>query len=117
MDEIVVATDNIALCTMLQAELAALGFEVLWAMDGHEALDLCAGTEPVAIFIDATVQVISLWELCGQLRSHVDIPPTLAIFILSEIELPRSKRDLYRIQQVVCHTHDTALLREMLARA
>lgn len=50
-------------------KLTNAGYEVLTAVDGEEALELCAREKPDLLITDYQMPVMSGLELCKQLRS------------------------------------------------
>lgn len=66
--KIVVADDEAHILHVVSMKLKNAGFEVLTAVDGEEALDLCRTAQPDLLITDYQMPVMTGLELCRQLR-------------------------------------------------
>lgn len=66
---IVIADDEAHILRVMSMKLTNAGYEVLTAVDGEEALELCAREKPDLLITDYQMPVMSGLELCKQLRS------------------------------------------------
>lgn len=66
---IVIADDEAHILRVMSMKLTNAGYEVLTAVDGEEALELCAREHPDLLITDYQMPVMSGLELCKQLRS------------------------------------------------
>ncbi len=66
---IVIADDEAHILRVMSMKLTNAGYEVLTAVDGEEALELCAKEKPDLLITDYQMPVMSGLELCKQLRS------------------------------------------------
>ncbi len=77
MRTILVADDEAHILHIVSMKLRNAGFEVLTAVDGEEALDLCRAEHPDLLITDYQMPYLSGLELCMELRedeSTRDIP-------------------------------------------
>lgn len=75
--KIVVADDEAHILHVVSMKLSNAGYEVLTAMDGEEALELCTSELPDMLITDYQMPLKSGLELCKQLRNNPetkDIP-------------------------------------------
>ena len=66
---IVVADDEAHILRVMSMKLTNAGYEVMTAVDGEEALELCGREKPDLLITDFQMPVMSGLELCKQLRS------------------------------------------------
>lgn len=66
---IVVADDEAHILRVMSMKLTNAGYEVMTAVDGEEALELCEREKPDLLITDYQMPVMSGLELCKQLRS------------------------------------------------
>jgi len=72
-----VADDEAHIVHVLSMKLRNAGYEVITAVDGEEALELCAAEGPDLIITDYQMPLMSGLELCSKLRASEktkDIP-------------------------------------------
>ena len=75
--KILIVDDEAHILHVLSMKLANAGYEVLTAMDGDEALELCSGDLPDLVITDYQMPARSGLELCKALRADPrtkDIP-------------------------------------------
>lgn len=78
--KILIADDEPHILHVVSMKLRNAGYEVITAVDGAEALELCASEKPDLLITDFHMPVISGMELCKQLRRSAetkDIPTIL----------------------------------------
>ena len=66
--KILVADDEAHILHVLTMKLTNAGYTVLTAMDGEEALELCAAERPDLLITDYQMPVMTGMELCRHLR-------------------------------------------------
>lgn len=66
---IVVADDEAHILRVMSMKLTNAGYEVITAVDGEEALELCAREKPDLLITDYQMPVMSGLELCKELRA------------------------------------------------
>jgi len=74
---IIVADDEAHILHIVSMKLRNAGFEIITAMDGEEALELCKGEHPDMLITDYQMPYMSGLELCMALREDAqtkDIP-------------------------------------------
>ncbi len=75
--KVLVADDEAHIVHVLSMKLRNAGYEVITAVDGEEALELCAAEQPDLIITDYQMPLMSGLELCRKLRASKktrDIP-------------------------------------------
>ena len=78
--KILVADDETHILHVLTMKLTNAGYTVLTAVDGEEALELCAAERPDLLITDYQMPVMTGMELCRHLRKSEqsrDIPAIL----------------------------------------
>jgi len=70
--KILVADDEAHILHVVSMKLRNAGFEVITAVDGEEALELCAAERPDLLITDFQMPFLSGLELCKRLRTHED---------------------------------------------
>ena len=68
--KIVAADDEAHILHVVSMKLRKAGYEVLTAMDGEEARDLCLGEVPDLLITDYQMPLLTGLELCKALRAH-----------------------------------------------
>ncbi|MBL7134207.1 MAG: response regulator [Phycisphaerae bacterium] len=74
---IVIADDEAHILRVMSMKLTNAGYEVITAVDGEEALELCENEKPDLLITDYQMPLVSGLELCRRLRSNEqtkDIP-------------------------------------------
>ncbi|HUS91862.1 MAG TPA: response regulator [Phycisphaerae bacterium] len=75
--KILVADDEAHILHVVSMKLRNAGYEVITAVDGEEALELCLAERPDLLITDFQMPFLSGLELCKRIRSHEetrDIP-------------------------------------------
>ena len=67
--KIIVADDEAHILHVVSMKLKNAGYEVLTAVDGEEALELCNAETPDLLITDYQMPIMSGLELCKELRS------------------------------------------------
>lgn len=73
-DVILVVDDEIEIVTILKYNLEALGYSVLTAFDGQQALDITFERNPDLILLDAMLPVVDGFAVCRKIREKLDMP-------------------------------------------
>ena len=76
-NKILIADDEAHILHVVSMKLRNAGYEILTAVDGEEALELCASEKPDLIITDYQMPVMSGLEFCRELRRReeaVNIP-------------------------------------------
>ena len=68
----------------IQSILEAIGYEVMTALDGAQALDLASAFEPDLILLDVRLPDYSGYEVCRKIREYSIIPIILLTAIAEE---------------------------------
>ena len=116
MAKILIATEDSVAYGVLSAEIEGEGFEVLWAQDGYEAIELTRSEKPSAVFIQINLTIYSGFEVAETLRSDPDIPAELPIFLYEDdaIEPHKFEQAGFSAQFLKKHAHQDT--REVLAQ-
>ncbi len=72
--KILIIDDDKNICEILKMYLLSEGYEVLFAHDGSEGVNVAKEGNPDLILLDIMLPIISGWEVCKLLRSFTDIP-------------------------------------------
>jgi len=76
-NKVLVADDEAHILHVLSMKLQNAGYEVLTAVDGEEALDICLCEKPDLIITDYQMPLMTGLEFCKELRGHeeaINIP-------------------------------------------
>ena len=68
--KILVADDEAHILHIVSLKLRNAGYEVITAMDGEEALELCLAESPDLVITDNQMPYLSGMELCRRLRQN-----------------------------------------------
>ncbi len=80
--KILVADDEAHILHVLALKLRNAGYEVVTAMDGEEALDLCRTEKPDMIITDFQMPFISGLDFCTEIQTS-NIAPGVPILMLT----------------------------------
>ncbi len=80
--KILVADDEAHILHVLAMKLRNAGYEVITAMDGEEALDLCIAEKPDMIITDYQMPFISGLEFCTEIQTS-NLAPGVPILMLT----------------------------------
>jgi len=76
---ILVVDDDADLREFLRVMLTSIGFEVISAANGQEALDVMEGHEPDLILLDMKMPVMDGWEFSRALEDRGAHPPVVVL--------------------------------------
>ena len=79
--KILVADDETHILNVVSMKLRNAGYEVVTAMDGEEALELCAAEKPDLLITDYQMPYMTGLELCKQIRLRPEIKSVPAIML------------------------------------
>ena len=72
--KVLVIDDDKNICEILKIYLTSEGYEVLFAYDGSEGINIAKEHAPNLILLDIMLPVISGWEVCKLLRQFTKVP-------------------------------------------
>lgn len=72
--KVLVIDDDKNICEILKIYLSSEGYEVLFAYDGSQGINIAKEQSPNLILLDIMLPVISGWEVCKLLRQFTNIP-------------------------------------------
>jgi len=79
--KILVADDEAHILHVVSMKLRNAGFQVLTAVDGEEALELCAAERPDLLITDFQMPFLTGLEVCKQLRGRPETQNIPAIML------------------------------------
>ena len=79
--KILVVDDEAHIVHVVSMKLTNAGYDVITAMDGEEALELCVAENPDLIITDYQMPFMSGMELCKRLRREPSVSETPAILL------------------------------------
>ncbi|QDT39313.1 response regulator [Stratiformator vulcanicus] len=84
--KILIADDNQQNCELLEAYLADCDYEIVFAADGEQTLEVARQQRPDVILLDIMMPKLSGYEVCARLRAEEEIAsiPILMITALDE---------------------------------
>lgn len=71
---ILVVDDEISICRILATRLLMVGYEVVTAADGLEALDIFSKEVPDLVVLDVMLPKLDGYGVCQKLRQESDVP-------------------------------------------
>ena len=77
--EILVVDDDPDLREFLRLMLTSMGFEVISAANGKEALGVLEGHDPELILLDMKMPVMNGWEFCRAVDGRDACPPIVVL--------------------------------------
>lgn len=83
---ILIADDNPNNRDILQARLAAHGYEILTAVDGQEALEMARDAQPDLILLDVTMPKLDGLEVCRRLKADTSLPFMPVIMVTAKTD-------------------------------
>lgn len=78
---VLVADDEAYILHVVSMKLKNAGFDVITAVDGEEALELCTSEQPDLLITDYQMPYLSGLELCKQLRSRDETKAIPAVML------------------------------------
>ena len=76
---ILIVDDDPDLREFLRLMLTSMGFEVICAANGQEALDVLEGRNPDLILLDMKMPVMNGWEFCRAVDGRDACPPIVVL--------------------------------------
>ena len=73
-EKILVVDDEASIRRILETRLSMIGYEVVTAADGEEALDTFRGNTPDLVVLDVMMPKLDGYGVCQELRKESDIP-------------------------------------------
>ncbi len=72
--KVLVIDDDKNICEILKIYLTNEGYDVLFAYDGSEGINIAKEQQPNLILLDIMLPVISGWEVCKLIRQFTNVP-------------------------------------------
>ena len=73
-EKILVVDDEASIRRILETRLSMIGYEVVTAADGEEALEVFRNTDPDLVVLDVMMPKLDGYGVCQELRKESDIP-------------------------------------------
>jgi DNA-binding response OmpR family regulator len=112
--KILVADDEAHILHVVSMKLRNAGFEVITAVDGEEAFELCSAEQPDLLITDYQMPLMTGLELCTRLRAQDDTRDIPAIMLTARgFDIEPEEMTAARISAVLAKPFSP---REVLAR-
>lgn len=86
---ILVIEDNRDLCLLLSEQLADRGYEILWAGDGVQGLEIMQQHQPDLVLLDVMMPRMDGWETCRRIRERSNVPIIMLTCMTDERDIVR----------------------------
>jgi two-component system KDP operon response regulator KdpE len=86
---ILVIEDSQDLCWLLSEQLADRGYEILWARDGVQGLELVQQRQPDLVLLDVLMPRMDGWETCRRIRERSNVPIIMLTCMTAEQDIVR----------------------------
>lgn len=86
---ILVIEDNRDLLVLLGEQLSDLGYEILWAGDGVQGLEIMRERQPDLVLLDVKMPRMDGWETCRRIRERSDVPIIMLTCMTDEGDIVR----------------------------
>ena len=73
-ETILVVDDEASIRRILETRLSMIGYNVITACDGNEALECFRNTEPDLVVLDVMMPKLDGYGVCQELRKESDVP-------------------------------------------
>ncbi|MBH8554228.1 response regulator transcription factor [Nostocaceae cyanobacterium CENA357] len=73
-EKILVVDDEASICRILETRLSMIGYDVVTAGDGEEALSTFRSSEPDLVVLDVMMPKLDGYGVCQELRKESDVP-------------------------------------------
>jgi OmpR family response regulator RpaB len=73
-ERILVVDDEASIRRILETRLSMIGYEVVTAADGEEAIEIFHQTDPDLVVLDVMMPKLDGYGVCQELRKESDIP-------------------------------------------
>ena len=88
-ETILVADDEASIRRILETRLSMIGYKVVTACDGKEALKLFKDYEPDLVVLDVMMPKLDGYGVCQELRKDSDVPIVMSVSY-THLTLPTS---------------------------
>ena len=124
-EKILVVDDEASIRRILETRLSMIGYDVVTAADGEEALEIFRKTEPNLVVLDVMMPKLDGYGVCQELRKESDVPIIMLTALgdvadrITGLELgaddyvvkPFSPREvIYRVKAILRRSSATAYL-------
>ena len=73
-EKILVVDDEASIRRILETRLSMIGYDVVTAADGEEALEIFRNSEPDLVVLDVMMPKLDGYGVCQELRKESDVP-------------------------------------------
>ncbi len=116
MAKILIAGEDYASLTVLEAELAAACHEVIVVHDGQLAYEAALEIRPDMVFLEVSMPVFDGYETCQMMRNDPDLPPALPIIFLTSPDANDRRLEKAGATGRLPKKHDTWQVPELLSQ-
>jgi len=116
MATILIADADLEHAVAMQATLEGEGYTVLTALDGYEAIEMCAAERPELVFAAVNLPVLTGAQVSEALRNDPDMPRDLPIILLHSEPLDTRYAERCGATETMERGQDTHTLRERVVR-
>lgn len=116
MANILLATSDADLQSIIEAEVTALGYDLVWATDGLGAYDEALSAAPMLVLLDRRLEVFDGLEVCRRLREDPEVPDHLPVFLLTDEDLDPHTIEKARLTGIFPKTHGALETADLLAK-
>ena len=111
--KILIVDDEQSLRELLEAIVSELGYEVLTASNGKQALELIAHTRPTLVISDVMMPVMDGYRLLENIKSHASWH-NIKILLVSAVQI--NKQVPYQADGYIAKPYDLDVLEEVIER-
>ncbi len=115
MATILIATMDSTDYATLAAEIEGEGYDVLWASDGQEAVELTLEHRPAIAFIDSSLALFNGFEVAEILRGDPEVPRDMPLLLFSDEAVEPHRFDAVGFTAQFHKTHSHESVRELLS--
>ena len=105
-ETILVVDDEASIRRILETRLSMIGYKVVTACDGVEALELFQSTNPDLVVLDVMMPKLDGYGVCQELRKESDVPrrvdkdsvaglPNSGVIQVGDLRIDTNKRQVY----------------------
>lgn len=84
-EKILVVSDEAFIRRVLETRLSLIGYDVVTAADGEEALDTFRKADPYLVVLDVMMPKLDGYSICQQLRKESDVPIIMMLPALTDV--------------------------------
>lgn len=94
ISKVLVVDDQVLICSYLERKLGSLGYEVVAAYNGVEALEVAFHEAPDALILDVSLPGLDGYEVCRRLKADARTCDT-PVIMLTALSTPEHRRQAF----------------------